>query len=46
MQFGKGIVEIKEKLEKIGHAIVVPREIELYMIGEKNIEEKWQKGDF
>jgi len=43
MQFGKEMVEIKQKLEGLGHAVVLPKNIEQYASGEKKIEGKWEK---
>jgi len=43
MQFGKEMIEIKQKLERFGHAVVLPKDIEQYASGEKSVEGKWEK---
>lgn len=43
MQFGKEMVKIKLKLERLGHTVILPKDIELYVSGEKSIEGKWEK---
>ena len=43
MQFSKDMIEIKTKLETLGHTIVLPKDIERYASGEKNVEGKWEK---
>ena len=45
MQFGKEMLEIKEKLERLGHTPVLPKDIEQYVSGEKSVERKWEKQD-
>ena len=43
MQFGKEMIDIKYKLEQVGHTIVLPKDIDKYASGEKTIEGKWEK---
>lgn len=43
MQFGKEMLEIKQKLESFGHFVVVPKDTEHYASGKKNVEGKWEK---
>ncbi len=43
MQFGKEMLDLKKSLIEIGHAVVLPKEIESYASGERKIEGKWEK---
>lgn len=43
MQFGKEMLGIRDELERLGHVVVVPKDIEAYAIGEKTVEGKWEK---
>jgi hypothetical protein len=43
MQFGKEMIKIKQELERFGHTVVLPKDIEQYMTGEKSVEGKWEK---
>lgn len=43
MVFAKEMLEIKQKLEKQKHIVVVPKNVEKYVNGTINIENKWEK---
>jgi hypothetical protein len=43
MQFAKEMVDIKTKLEDLGHGVILPKDTERYARGEKEIESKWAK---
>lgn len=43
MQFGKEMIEVKQKLEGFEHTVVLPKDTEHYASGKKNIERKWEK---
>lgn len=43
MQFAKEMIDIQNKLNKLGHLVIVPKDTEKYVIGEKNLENKWAK---
>lgn len=41
VQFASEIIAVKGRLERKGHAVVVPRGIERYASGETRVEDKW-----
>lgn len=43
MQFSKEMIEIKLKLEALGHLVVLPKDVDQYASGEKMVERKWEK---
>jgi len=43
VQFGKEMLEIRNELEKNGHSVILPQNIEQYASGEKMVENKWDK---
>jgi len=43
MQFGKEMIDLKERLETLGHTVALPGDTERYATGEKSHEGKWEK---
>ncbi len=43
MQFGKDMIEIKDKLEELKYEVVLPKNIDQYVSEEKKVEDKWAK---
>ncbi|MFA5348943.1 MAG: hypothetical protein WC309_01065 [Candidatus Paceibacterota bacterium] len=43
MLFSKEMMEIKTKLESFKHVVVLPKDIEKYISGEKETEGRWEK---
>ena len=43
MQFGKEMMEIKSKLVEFRNTVVLPKNIEQYVSGDKSVEGKWEK---
>ncbi len=46
MSFAKEMVEVKDRLEKLGKEIVLPKEIEKHIRGEIEEQSKWEKIEF
>jgi len=43
MEFAKEMVEIGQKLEDLGHAVLLPKDAAEYVAGAKRLESKWAK---
>lgn len=43
MEFAKEMIELKKKLEGLGHVAVLPNNVEKYALGNKKVETKWDK---
>ncbi|MDD5290050.1 MAG: hypothetical protein PHT40_02530 [Patescibacteria group bacterium] len=43
LQFASDMLQIKSRLEEIGHMVVIPKNTEKYASGELGAENKWEK---
>ena len=41
--FAKEIMAVKQKLEKLGHSVVTPKNLEKFIDGSCAVEDKWEK---
>ena len=41
--FSKEIIETKKKLEKLGHEVEIPKNLEKFVDGSVRVEDKWEK---
>lgn len=46
MTFAKEMIELKAKLEKLGHEVVVPKNLDKYVNESIKVEDKWDKLHF